>query len=304
MRIRALAALLRSCPRISLEAVSIGISTTDVDYSVQIYKNLKDPGKPDSGEPMLEEGTVKGKFTYEGYYTVSLNAPINLNKGDTFAVVFTLSSPDKETYAYIEKDGVKLDWIRFVAQIDKGQSFYSGRPGSWYDMANAGSCFRIHAFTKNGAGKAAHDAEPHDAEPINAELYRINSTDGKVRLSDLQTSLNKVLTDKYGVEEAAKWKFKNPGTVITANNDQPTIKADVVRTDGSNVTTDYVFINVTDVSFDALENIKPTMYTGSDPVKIETYASFIGYDLKKDLLSNFETSDVNVIKPDPNGTFA
>ncbi len=283
----------------SLEAVSIGISTTDVDYSVQIYKNLTDPGKPDSGTPMLAEGAVKGKFTYEGYYTVPLNTSIDLKKGDTFAVVFTLSSPDKETYAYIEKDGVKLDWIRFVAQIDKGQSFYSGRPGSWYDMANAGSCFRIHAFTKNGANKAAHDAEP-----INAELYRINSADGKVRLSDLQISLNKVLTDKYGAEEAAKWKFKNPGTVITANYDQPTIKADVVRTDGSNVTTDYVFINVTDVSFEALENIKPTMYTGSDPVKIETYASFIGYDLKKDLLSNFWTSDVNVIKPGQDGSFA
>ena len=283
----------------SLEAVSIGISTTDVDYSVQIYKNLKDPGKPDSGTPMLTEGAVKGEFTYEGYYTVPLNTSINLKKGDTFAVVFTLSNPDKETYAYIEKDGVKHDWIRFVAQTDKGQSFYSGRQGSWYDMANAGSCFRIHAFTKNGAGKAAHDAEP-----INAELYRINSTDGKVRLSDLQTSLNKVLTDKYGADEAKKWAFKNPGTVITANNDQPTIKADVVRTDGSNVTTDYVFINVTDVSFDALENIKPTMYTGSDPVKIETYASFTGYDLKKDLLSNFETSDVNVIKPDQDGKFA
>lgn len=283
----------------SLKAVSIGISTTDVDYSVQIYKNLKDPGKPDSGTPMLAEGAVTGKFTYEGYYTVPLKPSIDLKKGDTFAVVFTLSSPDKETYAYIEKDGVKLDWIRFVAQIDKGQSFYSGRPGSWYDMANAGSCFRIHAFTKNGAGKAAHDAEP-----INAELYRIHKADGKVKLSDLQTSLNKVLTDKYGSEEAAKWYFKDPDTVLTANNDQPTIKADVVRNDSGTKTYDYVLINVTDVSFEALENIKPTMYTGSDPVKIETYASFIGYDLKKDLLSNFWTSDMNVIKPDQDGKFA
>ena len=282
----------------SLEAVSIGIATTDVDYTVQIYKNLTDPEKPDSGTPMLTE-EVKGKFTYQGYYTVPLNTSIDLKKGDTFAVVFTLSNPDKETYAYVEKDGVKLDWIKFVAQIDKGQSFYSGSPNSWYDIANTGNCFRIHAFTKNGASKPAHDAEP-----INAELYRIDATYGKARLSDFSASLNKVLTDKYGVDEAAKWAFKDPDTVITANNDQPTIKVDVVRTEGSNKTYDYILMNVTDVSFDALENIKPTMYTGSDPVKIETYASFIGYDLKKDLLSNFETSDVNVIKPDPNGTFA
>lgn len=281
----------------SLEAVSIGIDTTDVDYTVQIYKNLTDPGKPDSGTPMLKE-EVKGKFTYQGYYTVPLNTSIDLKKGETFAAVFTLSNPDKETYVYVEKDGVKYDWIRFVAQIDKGQSFYSGSPGSWYDLANTGNCFRIHAFTKNKAMPA------HDAEPINAELYRINTTYGKPRLSDFETSLNKVLTDKYGAEEAAKWTFKNPDTVLTANNDQPTIKADVVRDDSGTKTYDYVLINVTDVSFDALENIKPTMYTGSDPVKIETYASFIGYDLKKDLLSNFETSDVNVIKPDPNGAFA
>lgn len=249
-------------------------------------------------EIVTAEGAVKGKFSYQGYYTIPLNTSIDLKKDDIFAVVFTLGNDKKGTYAYIEENKTK-SWITYKAQIEKGQSLYSTVKDSWYDIAKEGHCFRIHAFTKNVTDKPAHFAEA-----INAELYRVHSADGKVRLSDFSASLNKVLTDKYGAEEAAKWSFKDPDTVLTANNDQPTIKVDVVKDDGGDKTYDYILMNVTDVSFDAFENLKPTMYTGGDPIKLVTYASYIGYKLKKNILSNYVTSNMNILRLGSDDNFA
>ena len=282
-----------------IKAVSIGIASTDVDYSVQIYKNPTDPKNPESGTPMLEEGAVKGRFTYQGYYTIPLNTSVGVKKGDTFAVAFTLGNDEKPTFAFVESDNYSYDWIKFFAQTDIGQSFYSHRTNAWYDLYSERMCFRIHAFTDNVTGKPAHNAEP-----ISAELYRVHNKVGKVRLKDYAAALDQVIVDKYGVEESGKWSFKEPDRELVASNDQPTIKAEVVKKEGGNEISDYVLMNVTDVSFESLENIKPTMYTGSDPIKLETYASYIGYDLKKDLLVSYRTSDGKVMTLSTDGSFA
>ena len=137
-----------------LKAVAIGMNSADVPYSIQIYKNPTDPLNPESGKPMLET-PVTGTTSYPGFYTIPLGKIVPLAKGDTFAVVFTLSEDGREkTSAYIEKtctlDGSN-QWLSVTAQIDPGQSFYGKDGATWYDMAKMDACFRIHAYTEDGA---------------------------------------------------------------------------------------------------------------------------------------------------------
>ena len=72
-----------------LKAVSFALFDTAVSYRIQIYKNLKDASDPTSGTAQLVRPT-EGGTSYAGYYTVPLNAPVDLEKNETFSVVVTL----------------------------------------------------------------------------------------------------------------------------------------------------------------------------------------------------------------------
>ena len=75
-----------------LEAVSFAHYTPGVNYSIQIYKNLKDSTNPTSGTKMLAK-PQKGVSQYAGYQTIKLKQPVTLAKGDTFAIVIKLTPP-------------------------------------------------------------------------------------------------------------------------------------------------------------------------------------------------------------------
>ena len=78
-----------------LEAVSIAMTqSTNVNYSIQIYKNPVNSSDPESGVPLLCKPQT-GSTTLAGYYTIPLNETVFLEPGDTFAVVFSF---DKTTY--------------------------------------------------------------------------------------------------------------------------------------------------------------------------------------------------------------
>lgn len=136
-----------------LKAVSIGVKSADVPYSVQIYKNLTDTSDPTSGKAMFAT-PVTGTTSYPGFYTIPLDTLVPLSKGETFSVVFTLSEEDAEvTSLYVEKSTVydkSKAWLRVTADINEGQSFFKKEGNGWYDMARSEACFRIHAYTDDG----------------------------------------------------------------------------------------------------------------------------------------------------------
>ncbi len=65
-----------------LKAVSLSITfKTNVNYTIEIYTDLKDKTKPTSGTKQ-ETATTTGQTTYAGVYTIPLKTAINLKPGD------------------------------------------------------------------------------------------------------------------------------------------------------------------------------------------------------------------------------
>ena len=136
-----------------IKAVSIALKDSNVHYSVQVYLNPEE-GNPKKGTPMLEN-SVSGDTTYAGYYTVKLNESIKIDKGDTFAVVFTLSSNDesKSSVAYYADCTMPGEIIQFESYTEPKTMYLYNYP--YYDPymatdlynAELGWCPRIKAFT-------------------------------------------------------------------------------------------------------------------------------------------------------------
>ena len=77
---------------------SVGFYTgnVNVNYEIQIYRNIPGTAGPDAGKPVLS-APQKGRTGPRGYYSVSLNEPVPINNGERFAVEVKLIA-DGNTY--------------------------------------------------------------------------------------------------------------------------------------------------------------------------------------------------------------
>lgn len=71
-----------------LEAVSFALQSTDAEYTLNIYKTSENK-QFTAGELLA---TLTGKTTYEGYYTVKLDSPIEVAEGDEITIIITFTS--------------------------------------------------------------------------------------------------------------------------------------------------------------------------------------------------------------------
>ena len=110
-----------------LEAVSFALEDVNVDYSVQVFLNLRDTNgvvtDPTNGSPALSR-PVTGKTSYAGYYTVSLPKPVPLAPQTKYSVVITLSHADGRGVGYfVDRDDNGWDWTSMVSAAHPGESF-------------------------------------------------------------------------------------------------------------------------------------------------------------------------------------
>ena len=74
----------------TLDAISFAVMSTNIDYTVSIYKN--------DGENILEDGELltskAGTVTFEGYYTVEFDEEVILSPGDSISVVISFDAGD------------------------------------------------------------------------------------------------------------------------------------------------------------------------------------------------------------------
>ncbi len=106
-----------------LKSISFGLDSTDINYSVQIYKDITDTTDPQSGTPALTN-PVKGKTTYSGIYTVDLNENVYLKHGENYSIVVTLTSSDgSEVDVYCDNSNDYGDF-QTINETDYNQSFY------------------------------------------------------------------------------------------------------------------------------------------------------------------------------------
>ena len=125
-------------------AVSLDTNQS-VNYTVSLYTDPV-PGTPDSGLLLAEqEGTIE----FPGYYTIRLDEPVPIEKGQNFSVVYDFEadgplniSIDTSTVA----DEVVITTTTFARA---GQSYLRTETEEWEDLSADGETnLRIKAFTR------------------------------------------------------------------------------------------------------------------------------------------------------------
>lgn len=185
----------------TLKAVSIStIYNANVGYTIEIYTDLSDSSKPDSGI-LQKEAVTTGSTTFAGIYTINLEHEVILNPGTYYSVVVTFDNNTYEyEYGYSENTNYqnpsegKPIWDNVVSYLDNcdGSYYYAyGRYNKFYNN------FRIKAFTSNNV----------DLGDV-LEGYTL-SMDGKV---DMNFYMN--LPDKLVNDSSTYMEFTMPdGTV-------------------------------------------------------------------------------------------
>lgn len=130
----------------SLKAVSFYTNNLDINYEIQVYKNLPNTTNPASGTKVYST-TVKGNIPYVGYHTVKLPSGISLAKNETYSVVVKLTG-STNPQVICDTSYTNGSWIQFISSSTAGQSFMGLSETSWYDLgANSGGNVRLKAFT-------------------------------------------------------------------------------------------------------------------------------------------------------------
>jgi len=127
----------------ALEAVSFYTNDAYTNCDIYIYKNLYD-GSPISGGPTAAK---TAGFIYPGYYTVKLDAPVPLARGETFSVVIRFINSRHLSPVSIE---APIPDYSSGAEAQTGESYISGDGHSWQDLTQThpGSNVCIKAFTQ------------------------------------------------------------------------------------------------------------------------------------------------------------
>ncbi|MBR4175349.1 MAG: hypothetical protein IKR56_08420, partial [Lachnospiraceae bacterium] len=125
------------------------------NYTVEIYKNLKHSGNPESGTK-IDEATTTGTIPFSGSFTIPLKSSVDLYQGEMFSVVITA-----ECGLDRERDHVWLEQIDMDVSINAGESFIY-KNSTWNDLSNdsyGGSHgnFCIRALTNTNGGTQIPD---------------------------------------------------------------------------------------------------------------------------------------------------
>ena len=143
-----------------IKAVAICTKDENLSYTLKVYRNPK-AGNPSSGKLMC---TQTGVIPYWGYHTIPLDTPVPVATGDTFSVVFSLSSSAVDENGYrihLPYDVSSSGNIFSYTHADRGDTSYYSTGSSWYDTPNSGD-FRIKAFTDDAHWSVSGTYTPSD----------------------------------------------------------------------------------------------------------------------------------------------
>ena len=113
-----------------------------VRYNISIYTDPE--GSPDAGRLAAEQS---GTISYAGYYTIDLDEPVPIEKGQNFSVVYLLETGG---HLNISIDSSIVDEeVETVTFAKTGQSYLNNGTG-WTDLSADGKTnLRIKAFTND-----------------------------------------------------------------------------------------------------------------------------------------------------------
>ena len=83
------------------------------------------------------EAVVEGSFKNSGYYTVDLTEPVKINKGDRFAVVVKINTPNCERPVAVE---YVSNYQTNTVDITDGEGYISLRGIEWENTETNQEC--------------------------------------------------------------------------------------------------------------------------------------------------------------------
>lgn len=137
------------------------------DYTLSIWLSPKSNNPAASSDPNVTTATssTKGTVSGAGCYTLTLDKPVKVSKGQTFSVDFRTSQP---VSFYVDNSSTSdktATRCTYVDQQETGQTFFryekiddavsASKTFVWSDAAKSNCTMRIHAVTKSAKTAAA-----------------------------------------------------------------------------------------------------------------------------------------------------
>jgi len=136
----------------TIDAVGFGVYSTNVNYSIDLYKISSLSSGMTSGTKLFSK-PITGTTTYAGYYTIPIDNPPELKKGEFYSVVITLKNANGSTKSI----SIPIDstysgsWIRFVSNTTNDHTAYSSTStSSFLDLT--GYSLRVKAYGNRVGG--------------------------------------------------------------------------------------------------------------------------------------------------------
>lgn len=212
----------------AIQAAGFAVGTPNVNYTIQVYKNVRDRANPESGIPVFKTPQT-GFIRYCGYYTVPLKEAVTAGPGEIFAIVITLRQENQEKiWVHADYPGEYRSetgevWCQLQTAQFPGQSLYRRTNGTeWRDAALADNLpftLRIKALTSDTAPIAVSSISmkeksvkmrPGEQKQLQIAFTPSNGTD--LSLSFGASNKKAASVNKNGTVTA-----KSPGTcIITA----------------------------------------------------------------------------------------
>ena len=211
----------------TLDAVAFYTTDANMQYKIEVYKNLTNPNNPSSGELAA---TQTGSESYAGYYTIPLTTPVELEANSSFAVVITYSSKnivtlplEYQTYT-TDLSGNPIYYSKVA--VNSGETFLSfdGKTG-WTDSTSIFKPSESNGFTSQ-VGNVCIKAFTNDAAPEDLNL----SIEGEpIYGNTLKASVNEGIRGSvtYAVTQGDEYAQIDPitGQITTKGVGEVTIEA-------------------------------------------------------------------------------
>ncbi|MBO4946240.1 MAG: Ig-like domain-containing protein [Lachnospiraceae bacterium] len=186
---------------------AVGFYTADVQYTctIKIYKNCT--GNPVSGTLVSTQTVTE---PYAGFHTVVLDAPVDLNAGDTYSVV-VYQTTSSETPKVLVDGSFSWSWLAGVSSAKTGQSFISSSGSYWQDVSSRDYNCRIKAYT---------DKRDTVVTPADVKVSRITlSASTGLTLTKGQTQkLTATIAPANATNQAVKWSTSDKNVATVSEN--------------------------------------------------------------------------------------
>ena len=124
-----------------IEAAGFYATGKDTSYDVYVVKNFKDTT---SLEPANRIKVAQGQLSNAGYYTIRFDAPVKVEKGEHFAVMIYITTPNAVYPMAIE---YAADELTADVDISDGEGYISIRGSQWNrveDQAQSNLCIKAY----------------------------------------------------------------------------------------------------------------------------------------------------------------